>query len=95
MNDLAQPLLDRRRALELRAWVALVDRATTSELACARLLQDMYETGVAYQRTSGGVQRLRIAGVSSDPVALRVPASDILRNWLARAMDRLAAGVAQ
>jgi hypothetical protein len=94
MNILAQPLLDRRRALELRAWVALVRHVLDSEPASAILLRDLYETGVAYQRTCGEVQRLRIAGVSSGPIMCGMPASAILRVWHAAALDRLAGRVA-
>jgi hypothetical protein len=94
MNILAQPPVDLRRALELRAWVALVDRVGGHEHACAQLLRDMYATGVAHHRTCGDVQRLRIAGVSSWPVDRRMSASVLLASWHAAALDRLSGGVA-
>jgi hypothetical protein len=93
MNILAQPPVDLRRALELRAWVALVERVSESERACANLLADMYATGIAHHRTCGDTQRLRIAGVSSGPVPQPMPASVLLASWHAAALDRLSDGV--
>lgn len=95
MNITAQPLLDRRRALELRAWLALTEAALLhGGPAPAALLKDMYETGVAHTQTNGNRLRIRIAGVSA--VAARVgvvDADEILAAWRAGALDRLAGGV--
>jgi hypothetical protein len=93
MNVNAQPLLDRRRALELRAWVALATAALhEGGRAPTRLLSEMYDTGVAYLQPTGPNLRLRIAGVSSSTENTAF-APEVLDTWRKAALDRLAMGV--
>jgi hypothetical protein len=93
MNVNAQPLLDRRRALELRAWLALAQAAMSEGgRAPERLLQEMYDTGVAHLQATGPTLRIRIGGVTAVAGAGDF-SPQVLDAWRKAALDRLAEGV--